>query len=150
MSLPAIMLSGRSPCFSAMPPHATMGQAITAMHQTQRSAVTVMDGGRLQGIVTRTDMLKSLDLAGNKDQYQRPLSSIMTSKLVVTGPQKTMQHALERMARSNIEHLPVMEDGRLLTVVHESDLLRQQLTALNDDINYLPEYIDGLHHAGQD
>jgi signal-transduction protein with cAMP-binding, CBS, and nucleotidyltransferase domain len=54
------------------------------------------------------------------------------------------------MAQSKVEHLPVVDDQRVLTVLHQSDLLRHQIEMMDADITYLKEYIDGLHNAEQD
>jgi signal-transduction protein with cAMP-binding, CBS, and nucleotidyltransferase domain len=68
----------------------------------------------------------------------------------VAGPRQTFQQALERMSRSDIEHLPVLHEDRLLTVLHESEILRHGIDLLNADIIHLEEYIEGLHNAEQD
>lgn len=139
-----------APCYSALPPHATTAEAVSAMLRMNQSAVAVMDGGELIGIVTRTDLLRALDPARKRVSGHLPLSGLMTKTLVVADPQHSFQQALERMTRSNIEHLPVVDERGLVTVVHARELLQHQIDALNTDITYLQEYIEGLHHAEQD
>lgn len=149
LHLSALLSNGQA-CFSDLPPHATMGQAVTAMVRQRITAVAVMDGGCLQGIVTRTDVLRSMAAEYGRQPEQIQLSRIMTRELVVAGPEKSFQQALECMAASDIEHLPVVQDGRLLTVVHESDLLERHIGALQEDIHQLQDYIEGLHNAEKD
>ena len=139
-----------SPCFSVMPPDAPMAEAVSNMVRKNQSAVAVMEKGILKGLVTRTDVLKALDPVHRCEPDHLPLSGIMTKKLVVGGLQQTFQKALERMSRSKIEHLPVLHEDRLLTVVHESDILRHSIKLLNMDLIHLQEYIEGLHNAEQD
>lgn len=146
--LSAMMASETDACYSSMPPHATMAQAVSAMVEKNNSAVTVMQGGQLKGIVTRTDVLKALHPTRLPDH--QPLSGIMTKRLVVAGPEQSFRQALERMAHRNVEHLPVVHEQRLLTVLHHRDLLNHQLHAMDADITYLQEYIEGLHNAEQD
>jgi len=149
MHLSALLSAGQA-CFSALPPHATMGQAVTAMVRQQKTAVAVIDDGCLKGIVTRTDVLRSWESEVGQRPEQMQLSRIMTRELVVAGPDKSFQQALECMAGSDIEHLPVIQDGRLLTVVHESELLERHIGAMHEDIRQLQEYIEGLHNAEKD
>lgn len=118
------------------------------MVQKNNSAVAVMQGGQLKGIVTRTDVLKALHATRLPDH--QPLSGIMTKTLVVAGPDQSFRQALDRMTRSNVEHLPVVHDQALLTVLHHSDLLIHQINAMDADITHLQEYIEGLHNAEQD
>lgn len=146
--LSAMMVPEKGPCYTSMPPHATMAEAVSAMVRKNNSAVAVIQSGRLKGIVTRTDVLKALHPTRLPDH--QPLSGIMTKSLVVAGPEQSFRQALERMTRSNVEHLPVVHDQRLLTVVHQSDLLNHQINAMDADITYLQEYIEGLHDAEQD
>lgn len=150
MQLSAMMQTLEAPCFTAMPPDATMADAVAIMIRKNQSAVAVMDKGQLKGLVTRTDVLKALvPTPGGKRDHQ-PLSGIMTKTLVVAGPQENFQQALERMSRSKIEHLPVLHEDRLLTVLHESDILRHRIKLLKADLIHLKEYIEGLHNAKHD
>lgn len=149
-SISAITRIGKDPCYSALPPHATMTEAVSGMLRMNQSAVTVMVGNQLIGLVTRTDILKALDPTRQRVSGHLPLSGVMTTDLVVAAPEDTFQHALERMAQSNIEHLPVVDKHGLVTVLQQRELLLHQMNALNADINHLQEYIEGLHHAGQD
>ena len=43
--------------------------------------------------------------------------------VVVVGPDETLQTAYNRMRQSDVSQLPVMQDGRLVGLVDESDLL---------------------------
>jgi predicted transcriptional regulator len=74
----------------------------------------------------------------------------MTKRLVVSGPEKSMREVLDDMTQAGIEHVPVLDQGELLTIVHERDIMRSQIDAMQTDIHHLREYIDGLHHAAQD
>lgn len=145
-----MMQTLEAPCFTAMPPDATMAEAVSAMIRKNQSAVAVMEEGQLKGLVTRTDVLKALDPAPHSQSEHLPLSGIMTKTLVVAGPQQTFRQALERMSRSKIEHLPVLHEDRLLTVLHESDILRHRIKLLKADVIHLHEYIEGLHNAEHD
>ncbi|MGD9367042.1 MAG: CBS domain-containing protein [Desulfobacteraceae bacterium] len=150
MQLSAMMQTLEAPCFSAMPPDATMAEAVAILVRKNQSAVAVMDKGQLKGLVTRTDVLKALVPTPGSKRNQQPLSGIMTKTLVVAGPQQSFQQALERMSRSKIEHLPVLHEDRLLTVLHESDILRHRIKLLKADVIHLHEYIEGLHNAEHD
>lgn len=56
-------------------------------------------------------------------------SDIMTTTVVTVGPDDTVRHAAELMARHHISALPVVaSDGRLLGVVSEGDLLHREET----------------------
>lgn len=148
--LSMLVRSSLETCFHTLSPSATVGQAVEALCRRRRTAIAVVDAGRIQGIVTRTDILKLLKQIDSADPSKLPLSRIMTKRLVVTGPEKPMREVLDDMTQAGIEHIAVLDQGELLTIVHERDIMRSQIDAMQTDIHHLREYIDGLHHAAQD
>ena len=148
--LSMLVRSSLETCFYTLSPSATVGQAVEALCRRRRSAVAVVDAGRIQGIVTRTDILKLLKQTDSAEPCKLPLSRIMTKRLYVTGPEKPMREVLEDMTQAGVEHVPVLDEGELLTIVHERDIMQSQIDAMQDDILHLREYIKGLHHAAQD
>lgn len=145
-----LVRSSLATCFCTLSPSASVAQAVEALCRRRRSAIAVVDAGRIQGIVTRTDILKLLKQSDSTEPSKLPLSRIMTKRLVVSGPEKSMREVLDDMTQAGIEHVPVLDQGELLTIVHERDIMRSQIDAMQTDIHHLREYIDGLHHAAQD
>ena len=54
------------------------------------------------------------------------------------------------MIKSDLEHLPVIEDNRILGLLAIEDLFEFQIETLTDEIDQLNGYIEDLHEAGQD
>jgi signal-transduction protein with cAMP-binding, CBS, and nucleotidyltransferase domain len=54
------------------------------------------------------------------------------------------------MARSRVEHLPVVDAGKLVTVLHHRQLLQARIELLQETVNHLQEYVERLHDAAQD
>ena len=137
-------------CFTSLAADTTLDQALRVLVRHGKTAVVVLDGGKIIGILTRTDVVKALEDGGLAPPGEQTVAQMMTRELVSSEPQTSFDHALDCMAQSHIEHLPVIEEGRLLTVIHESDLLRGRINALEAEIKQLHEYIDNLHNATQD
>jgi CBS domain-containing protein len=53
----------------------------------------------------------------------QPIERIMTTPAVVITPTATLNDACELMARENLHHLPVVENGRLVGIVSTTDLI---------------------------
>ncbi|HET8786572.1 MAG TPA: site-2 protease family protein [Candidatus Limnocylindrales bacterium] len=87
-----------------------------------RRAVPIVDGGRLVGIVTLSD-LRDVPVEA---RAQTPVASIMSKApdLVTVSPDMSLQDALERLAEGDFEQLPVVEDGKLVGLLTRADLLR--------------------------
>ena len=144
------LLNQPNPCFTALPPEAPLAEAVTAMARYGKTAVAVVEGDRLKGLLTRSDLIGRLNSGPGQPAEKKAISQLMTRELALSDPETTLEHALECMAQLNIEHLPVIADGRLLTVLHEKQLLRRRIAVLQAAIDHLQEYIDNLHNAAQD
>lgn len=80
----------------------------------KRRGTLVMDEtDGLAGIITRSDLMRALQ-AGEGGQ---PVLEAATTDVVTTGPEATLQEALDLMLRHGIGRLPVVEAGDLRRVV---------------------------------
>jgi CBS domain-containing protein len=94
--------------------------------------VLVMDGPRLQGIVSDRDVrLNAPSPATSLSVWEiRGLllrltaGDIMASALVTIGPDGEIEEAARLMVDHRIGALPVVEGGRVVGIVTETDLLR--------------------------
>ena len=92
----------------------------------------VVQGGELVGVVSERDLLRaSLSvLSEHRDAERRmflhvvEISRVMSSPPVVIGPDATIREAALLMADRKIGCLPVVEGGRLIGLVTETDVLR--------------------------
>ena len=92
------------------------------MSRGNESALLVMDGERLAGIVTDRD-LRSRVLATGLDP-QRPVTEIMTRYPVTGGTDMLAFEILLEMVGRNIHHLPILEGGKPVGIVTTTDLMR--------------------------
>lgn len=144
------MLNQQNPCFTTLPAEADLVEAVTAMVRYGKTAVAIVEGGHLKGLLTRSDLIGYLGSRPGRADEKKAVCQVMTRDLVLSDPETSLEQALERMARSKIEHLPVIAQGRFLTVLHEKQLLHGRIGALQMAVEQLQEYIDNLHNAAQD
>jgi CBS domain-containing protein len=81
----------------------------------------VVDDGQLVGIVTLEDIRSA-----PRDTWDtRHVQQIMTpaSKLVVTDPNEDAADALDKLAQSDVNQLPVVRDGKLIGLLRQRDIL---------------------------
>lgn len=102
----------------------TIQQVAQQMNQhSSRTALVVNDGQRLAGIVTDADF-RSI-VAQGLDIHQ-PVTQIMTAEPLTLAPNNQASEALLLMARRNIRHVPVIDQGTIVGVISATDLLRGQ------------------------
>lgn len=92
----------------------------------------VVEGERLRGIITERDLYKaSLASAIDYDPKAKrshmktiAIKDVMTSDLVTIGPNADIREAAKLMLRHKIGCLPVVEGGRMIGLITETDVLR--------------------------
>ncbi len=78
----------------------------------------VDEQGRVAGIVSRGDLLRL------PDSDLLPLREVASRDVVTVAPDDPLVVALQRMLDDEIEHLPVVLDGRLVGICTRTDILR--------------------------
>jgi arabinose-5-phosphate isomerase len=108
-------------------PSASMTEVIYEMSRKALGMTTVVDNGKLLGLISDGDLRRLLERHG-KHALDLSASECMTANPQTIGPDEFAIAALEIMERRKITSLPVIdEDRRLLGVVHLHDLWGTQM-----------------------
>jgi len=113
-------------------PGTTLPDALILMKRNNIRRLPVCQNDRLIGIVTRGDLRgaqpsEATSLSIFELNYligRVTLDQIMTRNPVTVTPNTTIGAAARLMLRRKISGLPVMEDGRLVGIITESDIFR--------------------------
>jgi CBS domain-containing protein len=98
------------------------------MSEERVGSVIVMDAdGRPAGIVTDRDLRRKV-VAAERDPRTTRADAVMSTPLITTVPAAYAFDALVAMTRSDIHHLAVVEEARLVGVVSSHDVLRWEST----------------------
>jgi signal-transduction protein with cAMP-binding, CBS, and nucleotidyltransferase domain len=119
---------------------ATIADAVRTMTERNVGIVAVLDGDRLVGLVSERDVVRRVVAVG-RDPATTLVDEVMTREIVFAGPNEEFQEAVQLMDAANIRHLPVVENGALLSMISVRDLLRVELHARREEIRYLREYM---------
>jgi len=104
-------------------PDETVVSAAKMMSERKISCLAVMDGGQVAGILTETDMLRRVARNG-KRFYQTKLEQIMSHCVKSVFPDMSVLEASEIMTEMRIKRLPILEQGKLVGIVTQTDLVR--------------------------
>ncbi len=104
-------------------PETPLRDAIARMLEGNVGAVLVVDAeGRLTGILSERDLLKKV--AGVHEPYaDLPVSRFMTARPEAVAPTDPLNYALHKMDAGGYRHVPVVEDGRPVSVVSVRDMI---------------------------
>jgi len=97
--------------------------AAKIMSDKKISCLVAMDQGNIAGIITETDVLRRVGSNG-KDFYRTKLSQIMSSPVESVISDLSVLEASKIMGAKHIKRLPIIEDGKLVGIVTQTDLVR--------------------------
>ena len=127
---------------AALPPTATVRDALQLMAEREIGSVLVVQGDALLGIFTERDYARKLALQG-LSSAETMLVNVMTARLYVVSPRQTVQECLGIMTKGRLRHLPVVDGGKLVGLVSIGDLVNAQLEEQRFIISQLENYIVG-------
>jgi CBS domain-containing protein len=120
---PLAELTPRQPI--SRPAAAPLSEVLGLMLTQKVGSVLLTDHeGALSGILTRSDVLDRVALAGLA--LHTPASQIMSQPVLTIEAHRPVLDAALMMSRHGLRHLPVMDQGRLLSIVSERDLFALQ------------------------
>jgi stage IV sporulation protein FB len=110
--------------FRTIPVHATLSDAVELLLSGEQREFPVVDNmGRVEGILTRDNLIKGISQRGASST----VGEAMTAQVQVVSPGLAFQEALERLRSSGLPALPVVDEGGrlvgLLTLDNITDLL---------------------------
>ena len=129
----------RSPVQTVSPAE-SLEDAAARMATSKIGCLPVIEGGKLVGILTTTDVLADRAAGALAREPGKPLpgaKELMTVDPVTVAPETSLLEAASRMASEGVRHLPVTDDaGRLIGMLSDRDLraaIGDPLEALRTD-----------------
>ena len=103
---------------------ATIGEAISVMTTTNVGALLVVDdAGQLVGIFSERDMLEKI--VGIQSEFKNlPITKFMTARPESVTTTDTLNFVLQKMDAGGYRHVPVLEDGKPVSIISARDMLR--------------------------
>lgn len=103
-------------------PHQTVADALRLMIDHDIGAVVVASDDDPVGVFTERDLTRRMLEGG--DLLHRDVNDIMSSPVVTADPDTEVDRIFELMTTNGIRRLPIVQDGKLVGIVTERDLLR--------------------------
>jgi CBS domain-containing protein len=119
---------------------ATVYACLEAMVGRNVGSIVVLDEGEVAGIFTERDYLRRIALEGRTSRQTR-VRDVMTTEVIVTTPDRTIQECLAVMTEAKCRHLPVVDDGRLAGIVSIGDCVKHTSEMAREEVDHLQRYI---------
>lgn len=106
----------------------TLADARATLLRTGHNAFPVVDAdGACIGIVSRGDLLNT------EAADDTPVLRLASHDLVTVGVEDSVLDALRRIVEERLDHLPVVDEGRLVGICTRTDVLRARKAQLDDE-----------------
>ena len=108
--------------FVTVAPEDTIGEAAQKMVDAGRGAAAVSDFGRLIGILTDRDVMRSV--AARTHSSEERVRAWMTPDPITARPDVTADEAAKIMLDNGFRHVPIVDEGRPVGIVSIRDVAR--------------------------
>lgn len=85
-------------------------------------SIIITENGKAMGIITERDFVKGI-VTEDRRPSEVKASEILSTPLITIEPETSVIKASEIMLKANIKRLPVLENGRIVGVISNSDIL---------------------------
>jgi len=119
---------------------ATVFEALQSLADHGVGAMTVMDKGKLVGIVSERDYTRKVALQG-KNSKETTVAEIMTRDIITVTPQTGTHACMALMSQKKIRHLPVMDGEKVMGMISIRDLMDDIIAEHEETISQLTSYI---------
>ena len=119
--MPVVEVMTRDPVTAS--PDLTVDKVAVLMRDRGVGSVIVVDGATAVGILTERDIVTKVAAPARSPASLR-VRDVMTTPVLSISSSDDIEEAARRMSARRIRRLPVVDDGKLVGVVTENDILR--------------------------
>ena len=123
-------------------PDATVFDALQRMAEKEVGALVVTQGAQIVGLISERDYARKVILRGRASPTTL-VREIMTSHVVHTHLDQSIEECMALVTEKRIRHLPVMAEGELVGVISIGDLVKSIISDQQFIIEQLVRYISG-------
>jgi CBS domain-containing protein len=110
----------------------TVNEAAKLMEDVKVGAVIVMENNTPVGIITDRDF--AVKIVAHAYQITTPVKQIMSTPLIVIGPDESVWMVADLMYTRGIKKLPVIDDDQVIGIITSTDLVNRLAISTDEDI----------------
>jgi CIC family chloride channel protein len=112
----------------------TLAQVLPIMSNSHHRGFPVVQGGKLVGVFTQTDLANAA-----QESVHIALKQIMTPNPITVDPEAPLSDVLYLLNRYQLSRLPVVEgDNKLVGIITRTDIIREEVSQLGGQIIHPP------------
>lgn len=119
---------------------AKLSAAVKILSQKRIGAVLVMNGSKIEGILSERDIVRVLGEQG-AGALDEPVKNVMTAKVITCRERDAVSHIMEKMTSGKFRHLPVVENDRVVGLISIGDVVKWRVAEFEREQEALHDYI---------
>jgi CBS domain-containing protein len=135
------LLKNRNSTVFQVSPSVTVFEALKLLANYGVGALTVMENGKLAGIVSERDYTRKVALMG-KNSKETTVADIMTRDVITVTPNTGTHACMALMSQKKIRHLPVLDGVEVVGLISIRDLMDDIIADQEQTISQLTSYIN--------
>ena len=130
-------------------PDADVSEVLDSLADRNVGALIVSsDGETVEGIISERDIVRSLRLKGS-ELLKKRVRDLMTKDVITCVPEDRAAGIMAVMVSKHLRHVPVLRDGKFISMVSIRDLLQLRLNEVRSEADAMRSYIAGEYLAEQ-
>lgn len=134
------LLKNRNSTVHQVSPSVSVFEALQLLADYGVGALTVMENGKLVGVVSERDYTRKVALQG-KNSKETKVADIMTREVVTVTPSTEASACMVLMSQKKIRHLPVLDGTEVVGLISIRDLMDDIIAEQQQTISQLTNYI---------
>lgn len=137
----SVLLQDKGSDVVTVDPGATLAEVVDVL-ATHRIGAVVVSGDQVhvEGVLSERDVVRVLAQQGAA-ALEQPARSVMTPDVVTCAPEATVEQLMSVMTSRRFRHIPVVVEDRLAGVVSIGDVVKDRISALEQETQVLHDYI---------
>ena len=134
------LLKSRSSTIYQVSPSVSVFEALQLLADYGVGALTVMENGKLVGVMSERDYTRKVALQG-KNSKETKVADIMTREVITVTPSTEASACMVLMSQKKIRHLPVLDGTQVVGLISIRDLMDDIIAEQQQTISQLTNYI---------
>ena len=124
-------------------PETTLVEAAAILASNKIGTVVISeDGKKASGILSERDIVRAIAQRGVQ-ALGAPVNNFMTRKIVICRREATVDQVLTIMTDKRFRHIPVVENGEMIGLITQGDVVKAKLSELSMEKDALEYMIMG-------
>jgi CBS domain-containing protein len=118
-----------------VPKEKGLAEVVKIMGTTKISSIIITQDEKIIGIITERDLIKHILMEG-KSLSKVKVDEVMTKEPLTIRPDAELDQASMFMRDKNIRHLPVVDNGKLVGLITQTDIVKETHKIQRENVRF--------------